>query len=165
MHCRLWNMDHASWIILRRSNLNWNRCIWLKREDVVTNWVLASFSSALYSMGFYWVVFSIKNGLEALGFFQKRLFNRVRVRVWPEDLVPLQVLLHPHQSCPFLQPPLYARDILRWALFLNREENLRLWTAPPKLFQLQDVSLPERWARNWILDNLRDRLRTAVFLL
>ena len=27
MHCRLWNMDHASWIILRRSNLSWNRCI------------------------------------------------------------------------------------------------------------------------------------------
>ena len=59
----------------------------------------------------------------------------------------------------FLQPPLYARDILRRALGLNRYENLGLWTAHPRRFQSQDVSLPEWWTRNWILDNLRDRLR------
>ena len=63
------------------------------------------------------------------------------------------------------QRPFYARDILCRALGLNRYESLRLWTALPKRFQSHDVSLPERWTRNWILDNPRDRLRTGVFSL
>ena len=47
MHRGLWNMDHASCIILLWSNLNWNRCMC---PQIPTKFLLVGFTGAFHSV-------------------------------------------------------------------------------------------------------------------
>ena len=100
VHCRLWNMDHPSLIMVHWSNLHWNRCIQLFRERLSEKCMRQSRRVLL-------VVLSLRQ-LQSPG-----------TVYWSYPILPFGIVACTFFSTTFLEITVYNNYSLKWRRHLN----------------------------------------------